>query len=289
MQIYVADSFTTEIFSGNQAGVVILGNNENYPADFFMQSLAAELKHSETAFVKKLNDKEFHIKYFTPMGEVDLCGHATIAAFFVLRGENGLETGKYTAITLAGKLGIQVKEDSIWMEMASPKEFKVFDENESEELYQAYGLTLKNKPNGMMPKIISTGLRDILLPVNSRETLNLAVQDAKKVVAISKKYDVVGVHMFCISGEEKTTAYCRNFAPLFGIDEESATGTANGALAYYLEQYGIIKKAEENTFIQGEAMGKRSVIKSKIVGNCVTIGGSAVVSMKCILKGYKDE
>ena len=61
MRIFVCDAFSFEIFKGNQAGVVILEEKENYPTETFIKNIAAELKHSETAFVKKIDDKNFNI------------------------------------------------------------------------------------------------------------------------------------------------------------------------------------------------------------------------------------
>ena len=79
------------------------------------------------------------------------------------------------------------------------------------------------------------------------------------------------------------TAHCRNFAPLFGISEESATGTANGALTYYLYKFGIIKTDEMNSFIQGEAMGRRSVVLTRLQADgesvSITVGGNAVATL----------
>ena len=84
MRIFVCDAFSSEVFKGNQAGVVILDEKENYPDENFMKNIAAELKHSETAFVKKIDNKTFKIRYFTPTDEVELCGHATISVFSTL-------------------------------------------------------------------------------------------------------------------------------------------------------------------------------------------------------------
>ena len=85
MRIFVCDAFSSEIFKGNQAGVVVLEEKEDYPTETLMKNIAAELKHSETAFVKKIDNDKFKIRYFTPIEEVDLCGHATISVFSVLR------------------------------------------------------------------------------------------------------------------------------------------------------------------------------------------------------------
>ncbi len=87
MRIFIADAFTAVRFLGNQAGVVLLEDGEDFPENAWMQKLAAELKHSETAFVRRTSERAFQICYFTPDGEVELCGHATIAAFTLLREE----------------------------------------------------------------------------------------------------------------------------------------------------------------------------------------------------------
>ena len=81
MKVYVMDAFTDRIFGGNQAGVV-LADKALEPE--VMQQVAAELKHSETVFVEQGEDG-LHLRYFTPAGEVDLCGHATVATFALLR------------------------------------------------------------------------------------------------------------------------------------------------------------------------------------------------------------
>ena len=85
MEIYIVDAFTNRRFCGNQAGVAILEPQEPFPEAEFMRSLAEELRYSETAFVKVCSPGRYSIRYFTPAGEVDLCGHATVAAFTVLR------------------------------------------------------------------------------------------------------------------------------------------------------------------------------------------------------------
>lgn len=295
---FVVDAFAEELFGGNQAGVVLLSENEDFLEDDFMQKIAGELKHSETAFVKKVSGDAFHIRYFTPVDEVELCGHATIGAFWVMYEEGIIGEGSYGLIT--GKrtpeecLTVQVSGSGIWMDMASPRELYTFRPKEAKELYQAYGL--KEEAGRLLPKIVNTGLSDIILPVSGKEALQGAVQDCEAVKALSQRYQVVGVHMFCMSHKPGILAECRNFAPLYGISEESATGTANGALTFYLYGYGHTAQGKENVFFQGETMGKPSVIKSRLElspidgnFNCggeaqdkeeikIKIGGRAVIS-----------
>ena len=111
-----------------------------------------------------------------------------------------------------------------------------------------------------------------------------AVQTEAAVTALSRRHDVTGVHVFCPGGDA-CTAFCSNYAPLYDIPEECATGTSNGALTYYLYLHGMVRPLQENTFLQGEHMGRPSLIRSRLYdsGGTVTvrIGGSAVMSMSC--------
>lgn len=279
MELFIVDAFTDQIFRGNQAGVVLLGENEKFPEAPVMQKVAAELKHSETAFVKAADPHTFRLRYFTPEGEVDLCGHATVSAFTALRNEKKLGTGDYIADTAAGSLHVTVEPDLIWLEMAQGKLLKYLTVEESAEVYRAYGLDARDQPETMRPCVVSTGLSDILLPVGSREKLDGAVQNRSEVIRISKKHQVIGVHMYCCTSSPNITAYCRNFAPLYGIDEEAATGTSNGALTYYLFTKGLIHERDIQVFVQGVSMGRPSVIRSRINGGRMLIGGQAVVSV----------
>lgn len=287
MKLYIVDAFTTQRFSGNQAGVALLSTEEPEPADAFCQALAAELKHSETAFVRPTGPDSFRLRYFTPEGEVDLCGHATIAAFTTLREAEGLAPGTYRASTLAGELSIQVSDQAVWMDMAPPVEGRNFSPEEGAELYASYGLSTADCPEGFAPMVVSTGLQDILLPVSTAEALDRAEQDERAVTEPSERYGVVGVHMFwpCLNGE--AAAHCRNFAPLYAIPEEAATGTSNGALTYYLYRRGKVSAGAENRFVQGEKMGKPSEILSRLTegpdGVQVRVGGRAVLTLRADL------
>lgn len=283
MEAYVMDAFSAQIFGGNQAGVVL---PDRELSDAVMQQIAGEFKHSETAFVRVEDDGSVTLRYFTPAGEVDLCGHATIASFALLRQLGKIGDGICTAHTKAAKLKIEVSGDTVWMEMAPPKVLRMLECCEVDDLYSAYGLSYSDKPEGMEPKIVSTGLADIMMPVKDHDTLMRAVQNEQAVTEISRHYDCTGVHMFCLG--DSCTAYCSNYAPLYDIPEECATGTSNGALTYYLSRYGIVKEGKENVFVQGEHMNRPSEIRSRLTVKdgepMVLIGGRAVMSLACDLK-----
>jgi len=256
-------------------------------SDELMQKIAAEFKHSETAFVTMEEDGSVSLRYFTPAGEVDLCGHATIGSFALLRSVGKIGDGDFKAHTKAGELSIGVSGETVWMDMAPPQLLRELTEGELPELYEAYGLTVADKPRGMMPKIISTGLADIMMPVKDHETLMRAVQNEEAVTELSRGYDVTGVHMFCM-GDDSCAAYCSNYAPLYDIPEECATGTSNGALTYYLYLQGIVVPEKENVIIQGEHMSRPSEIRSRLFTQSdkvsIRIGGRAVMSLECDVK-----
>lgn len=276
MKVYVMDSFSDRIFGGNQAGVV-LADKALEPA--VMQQVAAELKHSETAFVWQTEEGN-RLRYFTPAGEVDLCGHATVAVFALLRRLGRIEDGTHKALTRAGALEIEVSGETVWMDMAPPKTLGILPEESWEELYGAYGLTLEDRPADLPPEIVSTGLADIMMPVRDHETLLRAVQDERTVTELSRRFDVTGVHMFCLG---EGAVYCSNFAPLYDIPEECATGTSNGALTYYLYERSLVEPERENLFLQGEHMERPSRILSRLTVQDgvvrVRIGGQAVMSL----------
>lgn len=289
MKFYIVDAFTETTFGGNPAGVVILPEGADFPSDEVMVKTAAELRYSETAFIKKLGEKEFQIRYFTPAAEVDLCGHATIGSFKALLYGGYIEDNAvYMNHTLSGDLNIVVKDGFILMDMATPvKISEIACEEGLEELYTIMGLSYadqKAKGVNLIPQMISTGLPDIMMPVASRADLAAIAPDFPALSKLSERYEVVGVHAFtldCEGDEVKTTCHVRNFAPLYDIDEEAATGTSNGALTYYGYLNGFVSAGDDCRFVQGEAMDRPSVILSHIEADAETckiqVGGTGVI------------
>ena len=274
MQYYIVDAFTDTPFGGNPAGVVLL--DSDFPPDTLMQQVAAELRYSETAFVQRNGANEFTVRYFTPRSEVDLCGHATIAAFGVLYRRGILPCLPDVVVclnhTLAGDLEVLAGE-RVMMQMAAPR--LVGEVSEVERLCRIMHCAVPSLP----VEIVSTGLPDIMLPVQSKEELDALTPDMGALAELSRELGVVGVHAFVSTGDGYT-AHVRNFAPLYGVDEESATGTANAALTHYLHRRGIIQLGSECAFLQGEKMGRPSVVETLLrpVGTIYVGGRSCIVA-----------
>lgn len=205
MKFYIADAFTDSLFGGNPAGVVILDGDGGFPPDETMRKTAAELRYSETAFIKVLDDREFQIRYFTPAAEVDLCGHATIASFVCLV-KAGILPENCACInhTLAGDLNIEIKDGFVMMDMASPVEMGTISEpNEIQRLYDVMGYGGEVPDfGGLKPQLISTGLPDIMMPVGSCAELDALNPDMKALSDLSAEYKVTGVHAFTVNCDE---------------------------------------------------------------------------------------
>ncbi len=275
MQFYIVDAFTDKPFGGNPAGVVIYESLD----DDNMQKIAAELRYSETAFIKPIDKHKFNIRFFTPNAEVELCGHGTIASFGALvYSKYIIDNNFYYMNSKAGTLKVFIKDNFIMMEQAVPKAGPII--TEIAFLSSALNISLEDIGDTnyfLSPQAISTGLLDIMLPVKSKEILNKISPDFNELSKLSKSYGVVGIHAFTLD-EKCLTASCRNFAPLFGIDEEAATGTANGALTYYLYLYNVLKEFNKDfIFSQGEKMNRPSKIVTRMEindGIRILVGGS---------------
>lgn len=289
IKIFQVDAFSTETFGGNPAGVV---PDSRGLTEKDMLLIAREMNLSETAFVEKIEEDYFQVRFFTPTEEVDLCGHATIGTFYIFAEkeyitpiDNGMK--KIYQNTKAGKLPVYIsyingKVDKVSMEQAKPKSYG--NVKKLDEIVKSLGLKMNDigiEGLELEPEIISTGLKDIILPVKSKEILDSIVVDNEYLAKLSIANDVVGVHAFYMPDREGTKVFTRNFAPGVGIDEESATGTSNGALIYLLKSKDILK-GKKLTVYQGELMERPSEIECEIAeDNTVLVGGSA----KLVIEG----
>ena len=270
MKYYIIDAFTNQPFGGNPSGVVLL-KGDAFPPEALMLQVAAELRYSETAFVRILSPREYHVRYFTPKAEVELCGHATIATFSLLH-QMQLAEGECLCHTLAGDLRIEVGE-KVMMQMATPSIVATVED--TDEIYRALGV--KDYHPTLPVQIAYSGLPDIMIPISNVVTLNGLQPDMEAISAITQKQKAVSFHVFAF-GNDGYTAHVRDFAPFYDIPEESATGTANAALTHYLAINGAIPSQGDFAFLQGETMGRPSVVATRIAtdGN-IYVGGTAYV------------
>lgn len=297
--IYQVTAFSDVPSGGNPAGVVPNATGLNQKD---MLSIARKMNLSETAFIfpTKNDIADYEVRFFTPTQEVDLCGHATIGSFFSLASK-GIITGTDNVKiikqkTKAGILPVELyfkdsKIDSVMMTQAKPK--IVFDVTNIYELAEIMGINAHDigiNGHNLIPQAVSTGLTDIMLPVKSLSALKSLNPNYTNLAEYSNNLNIIGVHAFTLETEESSsTLSCRNFAPAAGIDEESATGTSNGALGAYLVKNDVLKFEDNITIIceQGYYMNRPSKIIVRLEGSkenlTVKVGGKSVIVMEGLI------
>ncbi|MBZ6002757.1 PhzF family phenazine biosynthesis protein [Leuconostoc gelidum subsp. aenigmaticum] len=252
VDVYVASAFSKDNAGGNKAGLVFDRPDLSAVRKI---ALAKKLGYAETAFITSSSVADFRLEYFTPTEEVPLCGHATIGTFAILNLLNKLSKNNYTIETKSGVLSIKVDSDGmVFMAQNTPTFFNELSLDLFNDCLDTSSI------NDKLPiQIVSTGLRDIMVPIKSTKHLQQLDPNFSVMTELSKEQNVIGVHAFALEeGKDNITAICRNFAPLYDIDEESATGTSNCALACYLFKY--VEKKSQYIFEQGYNLNSPSRI-----------------------------
>jgi len=279
----LVDAFTTEPLTGNAAGVV---PDSDGLSEKQMQAVARELSVSETAFLRSSTEADRKVRYFSPTQEVDLCGHATIAAHGFLHDEGIIDAGTHTLETEVGVLDIEVTESgSVWMTQNAPQIFEVdLDYSEAGEALGIDAAAFKDVGADLPPAYASTGLPFLLLPVNFLEHLSGMEPDMAAVEALADRHDCAGVYVFtfdAVGRSQDSTLHGRAFVPGLGIDEDPVTGTASGACGAYLDHFAAFDDEfpERMTFEQGHFLDRPGYVGVRVDGRTVQVGGDSVVSM----------
>lgn len=256
--------FAHENKGGNMACVF---EDKGYTKEI-KQNLAEKINLSEIVFVSKKED-HFYLQYFTPNKEIDMCGHATIAAIGYINETYDEFPNEIYAKN--SKIYIKYDKKRIYIDLGISKFIKKM--SNFKELSEA--LTIDAKYIGyekLNPAIYESGIADILMPVCNYDILMKIEIDVEKLTELSKNSNVVGLHAFTISNQQ---IFARNFAPLYGINEEFATGTSNNSLIYLLESEDIEIK-NKGSIIQGDGYNVGKIYYLYLY-NKVYIGGDVIL------------
>ncbi|MDX2968515.1 PhzF family phenazine biosynthesis protein [Kribbella solani] len=259
MRIRVVDAFAERAFVGNQAGVCVLEAGD-WPDEKWMQAVAAEMNHAETAFVRPSAGAEadWDLRWFTPTNEEKLCGHATLATAHVLASD-GKVTGKASFSTLSGVLVADVADDGITLDFPVNRPVAV---DVPAGLVAALGL----EP---LETYIIGDLRDLLVVVPDEATVLVVVPDFDGLEVITKQVRLRGIIVTAPS--ERYDFVSRFFAPGSGIPEDPVTGSAHTGLAPY---WGDRLGRDELVGYQASARG--GVVRVKSSGDRVLLTGHAI-------------
>ncbi|MCE7040728.1 PhzF family phenazine biosynthesis protein [Dyadobacter sp. CY312] len=248
LPIYHIDAFTDKLFCGNPAAVVPL---TNWLSDETMLNIAAENNLAETAFYVK-TDAGFDLRWFTPTVEVDLCGHATLAAAYVIFNLQNYEGDEIRFDTRSGILTVKLAED--WLTLNFPI-----------DQYQI----------AVPPPALVESLNITMAEVYKGKTDYLVVLDSEEEVK-NLDFDIIVLSTIPARGIIITAVgddvdfVSRFFAPQSGIDEDPVTGSAHTTLIPYWAD-----KLDKKTLTAKQLSKRGGYLKCELAGDRVNISGQA--------------
>jgi len=260
------DAFTSEPFAGNPAGVCVL----DAPADAgWMQQVAREMNLSETAFLHRTDDG-YALRWFTPVVEVDLCGHATLASAHVLWQRSLLgpaeparfdtRSGRLTA-TRVENLSASGRSEE-WIELDFP--------STPEEATSATPAALA-EGLGIQPKYVGRSRFDYLVELADERAVRNVAPDFVKLRTIQAR----GVIVTARADSAGVDFVSRYFAPAFGIDEDPVTGSTHCCLGPFWAT-----RLARRTLVAHQLSARGGVMKVTVAGDRVRLAGQAVTVLK---------
>lgn len=280
INVVLRQAFTEAGQGGNTAGIVF----EKVPLPEAMrQEIARRVGVSETVFVHHdIGSRRARLAFYTPIRPIARCGHATVAAFSLLGKMKRLPFGPAIMETEDGhESRIYIAKQRTFMEQPAPVVTALPQDVSEGEVRRALHLTMADVVGPM--RIASTG--NPFLIVNVRDEAALQVtKPSSSFTSLSAKLGVVGAYLFALTPErELSLAATRMFAPLYGIQEESATGSAAGVLAGYLDADKSVVLPSRFSVMQGQFMEppspSRLFVHLSYCGDqlaTVRVGGGAV-------------
>lgn len=260
MRIRIVDAFTDRPFAGNPAGVLLL---DAFPGDDWLQNVAMEVNHAETAFAHPLppgGEADWALRWFTPVAEVAMCGHATLATAHVLHSTRAYE-GPVRFATRSGVLVATPAEDgSITMDFPTAPLTRV-------EIAKGVGEALGAEPLAAFDTGPNVG--DLLVELADEKTVHALAPDLKALGAHSTRGVIATAR-----AEDPARGYdfvSRCFFPNVGIDEDPVTGSAHTALApYWAERLGRpgltgLQASRRSGRVRTELRGDRTLLSGRAV------------------------
>ncbi len=254
--LLLVDAFTDRAFSGNPAAVCLL---PQWREDRWLQSFATEMKQSETAYLVR-NADGFDLRWFTPAIEVDLCGHATLAAAHAL-WELGVApaSGPIRFATRSGTLTAARQDGRIELDFPLNAEERV---EPPPELLPALGVTAQ---------YVGKSRFDYLVEVESEAVLRKMAPDFRRLASAPVRGTIVTSR----SSDPRFDFVSRFFAPAAGIDEDPVTGSAHCCLADFWR-----KRLGKTEFLAYQASARGGVVHVSVKNDRVILGGQAVTVTK---------
>lgn len=258
--IFQVDAFASERFKGNPAAVIPL---QEWLPDHLMQQIALENNLSETVFFVPTpgTDAHFHIRWFTPLVEINLCGHATLAAAFVLYNHLNYEREAIVFKSQSGLLKVHCKDDLIWMD---------FPRWQPERMQDGYENI-----------ITALGINEVLGVYRNRDVI-VEFVDEKSVLDCKPDFTALkktGANVIVTSpGTGDIDFVSRFFGPAVGVDEDPVTGSAHAQLIPFWRE-----KLGKETLQARQLSARGGDLVCIDHSNRVMIGGQCVLFMRGVI------
>ncbi len=287
IRIQQVDAFTTVPFGGNPAGVV---TDASALTEAEMQAIAREMNLSETAFVTPSQAANFRVRFFTPLKEIGLAGHPTIATMHALAEEGRIPLREgVTVVTQELKVGVLPVEihaadgvvQRIVMTQKRPEFLATYPHR---EWAAALGVAPEDLDTRYPIQTVSTGTPQLMALVRSLRVLERMKPDFNRLAELTDRGDFFSIHVFCLGGySPQADVHARHFAPSAGVAEDPVTGSASGGMGAYLVKYGLVEKGQL-VAEQGHIVGRPGTVYIEAVkeGEAITsvkVGGQAVTVM----------
>jgi len=290
------DAFTEVAFGGNPCAIFFDSQDLDEPT---MLAITREMNLSESSFVRPSKIADFGVRYFTPMGEIPLAGHPTIATVYALVESGRLQlSGNLTRIQLelqVGPIPIEIRSENglvknITMSQKKPQFLKTYN---PDLVLPVFGLTKEDLVPEVPIQTISTGTPQLMICVKNIDILHKLNTNSKAYQELHQNSDWFSTHIFCLGGITPTgKTFARHLSPPPDIFEDPFTGSATGGMAAYLWHYGLL---DEPIFIaeQGHWMKRPGQAKVEVIGlrdeiETVKVGGPAVMVLSGTLHLSED-
>jgi len=258
VRAFVVDAFTDTVFGGNPAGVVLCDLANPPPRTAWMQQVAAEFRHAETAFLRRRGDGDHDLRWFTPLVEVDLCGHATLASAHVLASLG--VPGPLRFHTRSGVLTATVDGAAITLDFPAQP---VHPCAVPDGLAAAFGIEVP---------VAYTNDVDVLVEVPDASTLAALAPDLRALREVPCRGVVVTAAAEAGADHDFVSRF---FAPRVGVDEDPVTGSAHCALGPY---WG--KRLGRGALSGVQLSPRRGRVGVELRGARVSLRGSAVTFLE---------
>lgn len=240
LEYFIVDVFAEKKFAGNQ--LAVFADGRGLPT-IEMQKIAREMNFSETTFImgNKPRIGGYDVRIFTPEEEMPFAGHPTLGTAYIIREMIIRKPQKRVVLNLkAGQIPVDFesvvrKPGIVWMNQLAPKFGRTFDRKKTA---QALGLKISDLDPRFPVQEVSTGVPFAIAPLKTLKAIRKIQVDRAKFISVLKNAGSRCILVFCPQTySRKNDLNVRMFAPLYGIPEDPATGSANGCLAGYLVKH----------------------------------------------------